>query len=539
MTVDPFWIRNPSDEQAVAEGFYVDEEAGEYACDFIETFCKQSKGRQWAGQPIELLDWQRDLIMRLFGWKRPDGRRRFRRCYCEVAKKNGKSTLIAGLALLMLLADGEGAPEIYLNACDRGQASIIFDESARMVKSSPDLASRLEIVDSKKRIVWPEGNGVIIANSAEAPNKDGLNPSTTIFDELHRQPDFDLWDIFEYASSAREQPLTISITTAGESEDGVWFEQREYSERVNRGEIQDLTHLGVIYRALPSDDVDDPETWRKANPSLGVTISEEDFARELQEAKETPRKLAGFLRLRLNIVASSDVRFITPEAWEECRGPVPIDPSKLRGESCYAGADLSTTTDVTALVAIWGDPEAGFDVAAWFYMPAENVLELEKRDKVTYRLWIEQGFITTTPGNVVDYEFIRRDVNALGTDHDLKLLLIDPYNATKLAIELKESDGLPVDFLRQGYLSLSAPTKELERLILGKRLRHGGNPVLRWMMSNAITEKDAAGNIKLSKRKSRQKIDGASALVNAIAAATGGAASSKGSIYDERDLILL
>lgn len=533
-TVDPKWIRNPSDQLAIAEGCYFDEAAGRFVCDFIETFCRQSKGR-WAGQPITLLEWQRDTLMRLFGWKRPDGLRRFRRVYIEVAKKNGKSTLVSALCLFLLIGDCEGAPEVYLNACDRDQASIVFDEAARMVKASPDLSTRLEVIDSKKRIVHPAGDGKIQANSAEVSKQDGLNPSGTIFDELHRQKGRYLWEIFEYASAAREQPLTISITTAGEAEEGVWWEQRDYSEKVNAGVVPDITHLGVVYRALPSDDIDDPATWKKANPSLGHTIREEDFARELAEAKLDPAKLANFKRLRLNIVTRGDTQFLDLEVWDLCKSPAII----VVRAAWYGGLDLSETQDLTALALIAGDMHDGFDVEMRFWLPESNILELERRHRLPYRAWADAKLITLTPGNVVDYGFVRKEINDLAGDRDLASLLVDPYNAAKLTIELKEQDGLPVESIRQGFLSLSAPTKELKRLVLSRRIRHGGHPILRYHASNAVVVQDAAGNLKLSKAKSQKKIDGLAALVNAVAAATGGDSDDGPSVYETRGILIL
>jgi phage terminase large subunit-like protein len=536
MTVDPKWIRNPSDELAIAQGCYCDEDAGQLVCDFIETFCCQSKGK-WSGQPIKLLAWQRDLLMRLFGWKQSDGLRRFRTCYIEVAKKNGKSTLVSAVVLYLLLADGEGGPEVYLNACDRSQARIVFDEAAKMVRASPELKRRLEVVDTRNRIVWKGGNGVILANSAVAPSKDGLNPSGTIFDELHRQPNSSLWDVFEHAAEAREQPLTISITTAGEDESGVWFEQRDRSERVNRGEIPDTTHLGIVYRALPEDDIDDPETWRKANPSLGETISLEGFARKLQEAKDNPRKMAGFKRLRLNIITKADTIFIDPDRWKACGGPK-VDPAEHRGKPLFLGGDLSRTTDLTALVALWPDDDGGYDSAYWFFMPEDNVKALAERDRVPYQLWIDQGYIVATPGEVVDYDYFRDEVLGLAADHDLRSLFMDPAMAVQLAIQIRESDGLPLSFISQGFAAMNAPTKELERLVISRKIRHGNNPVMTWMMGNAIVDNDSGGRIKLSKKKSRLKIDGPAALVNAIAAATAGDDDGE-SVYDTRGVLVL
>lgn len=534
--VDPRWVRDPSDELALAEGCWFDEAAGERPCAFIERFCRQSKGR-WSGQPLRLLDWQRDFLRRLFGWKRADGTRRYRTAYLEVAKKNGKSTLLSGLELYLLLGDKEGSPEIYVNACNRQQASIIYEESAKMVRASPDLSSRLKVVDSRKTIFDPVGYGKILANSKEAGSKDGLNPSATLFDELHRQPDRQLWDVFEYASAARSQPLKISITTAGEDAEGVWYEQREKSEKVNSGEVADTTHLGVVYRALDADDLDDPATWRKANPSLGSTISEEDFRRELEEAKRVPTKLANFKRLRLNLITRSEGKFLAPGQWDACSAPT--FPEMHAKTPTYAGLDLSSINDLTALVWVAGDAETGFDVSCRFFLPEDNIVDLEHEHGQPYRTWADLGVLTLTPGNVIDYAYIRAEVVALAGRCDLRKLLSDPFMAAQLAVELREEDGLPVEFLRQGFLSLNAPTKELQRLILCRKLRHDGNPVLRWMAGNAVAEQDAAGNIKLSKRKSRHKIDGMAALVNAIAAATSGDDDSGRSVYEERGMLFL
>jgi len=512
--------RDASDGSALAEGCRFDESAGRFACGFIEGFCRLSTGR-WAGEPFRLIDWQRDYLMRLFGWRRPDGKRRFRTSYLEIAKKNGKSSLVAALAVYLLLADGEGSPEVHLNAVDRDQASIVFDEAKRMVEQSPELAGRLEVIDSRKRIVDPKGKGVIRANSADVASKDGVNASAVIFDELHRQKTREMWDIFAYASVAREQPLRIAITTAGEDETGPWWEQRDYSEKVAAGIIPDASHLGVIYRAMPGDDPEDPATWRKANPSLGVTIREEDFARELAEARPDPSRWANFARLRLNIVTRADAAFIDLAEWDACAA-APVD----EGGPIHAGLDLSDGDDLSALCYLAGDPEEGVDVRWKFWLPADNIVALERRHGVPYRAWAERGWIELTPGSVIDYAWIRRAIVDLAAGRELAALLVDPYNATGLSIELREQDGLPVETIRQGYLSLSAPTKELRRLIRARRLRHGGNPIARWHAANAVAEQDAAGNIKLSKRKSRRKIDAMAALVNAVAALGAGGADA-------------
>lgn len=519
-----YWIRGPVDRLAIARGYYFDEAEGERVIRFIEKICRLSQGK-WSGKPMILLDWQKDFLMRLFGWRQADGRRRFRRFYLEVSKKNGKSALLSALCLYFVLADRyvapdgstvkDGAPEVHINACTREQATIIYREASRMVAASPGLSRRLKVLGNAKRILDPEANGLVQANSADVAGSDGKNASVVIFDELHRQPNRDMWDVWEYAGAARDQPLLGSITTAGETEDGVWYEQRKYSEDVNAGLIDDITHLGVVYRAMPDDDLDDPATWRKANPSLGVTIDEAAFEREYREAKSNPHKWANFLRLRLNIVIRSDKAFFDLAAWDACQGKIaPVD-----GREWFGGLDLSQNQDLTAFMKLVlpEDEDGPYDVVPKFWLPEENINRLESQHQLPYRAWAEAGLITLTPGKVIDYEFIRREINEAASEGECKGLYVDPYNAAKLAMELKDQDGLPVEYVRQGYLSLSGPTKELLRLILSGRIRHGGHPILRNHVANAIAEQDAAGNVKLSKSKSKSKIDGAAALTNSVA----------------------
>lgn len=510
------WVRDPSDELALSEGCYFDEAAGRHTCDFLETYCFLSEG-DWAGKPLRLIPWQRDATMRLYGWKRADGRRRFRRAYIEVAKKNGKSPWVSGLSNYHLVADGEGGPKIYLNACDREQARIVFDHAANMVRQSPDLRSITEIVESRHRIVCKDNAGSIVANSAVVDAKDGRNASLVEFDELHRLPDRKLWNVFKFAGASRSQPLTLAITTAGEAEEGVWHDQRQYTEKVLKGEIPDTTHFGVVYRALPADDVDDPATWRKANPSFGFTLREDTFKLDLEEAKLSPLDWNEFLRLRLNIVAAGAAAFFPAGAWDACAGPV--DERALAGKPCWVGVDLSSVNDLTAVVAVFKLADGSYAVLARFYLPADSIVDLERQHRQPYRRWADLGDITLTPGSTVDYDFIRRDVNDLARRFAVQKVLIDPCNATQLAIHLRDRDGLPVEEFRQRIDFLNAPTKELLRLAMSGLLRHGGHPVLRWNAGNCVAYKDVNENIRITKDKGRRKIDGISALINALAAA--------------------
>jgi phage terminase large subunit-like protein len=529
------WIRDASDTVAVARGCTFDEAAGQFACDFVEAFCRQSKGR-WRGQAIELLPWQRDLIMRAFGWKAADGTRRFRRVYVEVPKKNGKSTLVSALVLLLLLADGEPAPEVYLNAVDREQAAIVFDEAARMVAASPELAARLDVIPSKGVILDPANDGKLKKNSADAPSKDGVNASAWIFDELHRLKSREMYDIFRYAGASRDQPLEIVITTAGEDTTGVWHELREYSDQVAAGTVEDTTHLGVVFRAdREKDDLDDPAVWRRVNPSMGVTIQEEDFAREYAEAKAIPSNLGNFLRLRLGVVSSGDSKFCAPEAWAACAGV----PDLAESRECYLGLDMSSKVDLTALVAAFPDPEGrGFDLAAWFWTPADGLALREKRDGAAYRVWAAAGVLTVCDGGEIDYAAVKARILECSRTWRVKCLGGDPWNVAQLLQELQEAEGMHVMAVRQGFASLSTPTKTLEGLIAGRRLRHGGNPLLAWCLLNAVAQKDENSNIRLSKKKSGRRIDGASALVNAIAVAATGQGEDR-SVYEERGILIV
>jgi phage terminase large subunit-like protein len=520
LTVDPKWIRSRADRLAIEQGCYFEEKAGLKVIAFIERFCRQSIGK-WAGKALRLFEWQKDFLMRLFGWKQADGRRRYKSAYMEVAKKNGKSTLLAPLLLYLALCDGEAVPDIHINAAARDQAKIIFDEAVRMINASPDLLKRVRINDSKadKTIHFPENDGSISANSADVASKDGANASVVAFDELHRQGgNYKQWLVFKYAGVAREQFIRLVITTAGEDHVGPWHDQRELSDRINSGASDDITHLGVVYRALPEDDINDPATWRKANPSMGLTIREEDFRRELEQAKGSPRDLAEFLRLRLGIVIGGAKKLFDMVAWAACgEEGEDFDPDVNEGKPWHCGLDLSSTTDLSAFVAIRGDEEDGFDIRCRFWLPEDNIVHLENQDNQPYRAWSDMGLITLTPGPRIDYAFIFNELKEIAEENEITTFLADPALAFAICDRLKEETDIPVEYLRQGFISLGPPTKEVERMVGLHKLRHGNNPVLTWCVMNAVASKDAAGNIKIDKDKSQQKVDGAAALVDAYA----------------------
>lgn len=515
------WVHSEADERAVLEGCVFDLQAAERVRTFFRRFLRHSKG-EWAAKPFELLEWQwRDIVAPLFGWKRADGTRRFRRGYIETPKKNGKSTLFSGLSLYLLVGDGEAGAEIYSAAVDRDQASIVFNEAVHMVEASPALASRLNAVRSTKRIVFQRTRSFYKALSADVPAKEGLNAHAVLIDELHAQRSRDLWDTLRYAGASRRQPLHLSVTTAGYDKHSICWEQHAYAEQVLSGVIYDPAFFAYIVAAAADDDWTDPEVWKKANPSFGITVNADQFAEDFREARESPAKENSFRRYRLSQWTEQDVRWLQMEKWDACA----TKPQNVEGRECWGGLDLSSTTDLTAFVLVFPDGDR-YEVLPFFWVPEEGARRRERRDRVPYGLWIKDGFIEATPGEAIDYDRIRRCINELGERFAIQSIAIDRWNATQLAGQL-EGDGFEMVAFGQGFASMNAPTKKLEELVLSGRLAHGGNPVLRWMASNVSIENDAADNWKPSKKKSRERIDGIVALIMALERACSGEAAIK------------
>lgn len=484
-----------------------------------------------AGEPFKLDQWQAAIVGAMFGWKRPDGTRRFRTVYIEVPRKNGKSTLCAGLALYLLYADGEPGAEVYSAAAEREQASIVFDVARQMVDAEPILRQHAKVF--RKSIAIEKAAATYKVLSADAYTKHGLNAHGIIFDELHAQPNRELWDVLTTSTGARAQPLTVAITTAGYDRNSICWEVHDYACKVRDGIIEDGSFMPVIYAAGEEDDWTLSATWAAANPGLGISLREDYLATEAAKAGELATFQNTFRRLHLNQWTEQAVRWLPMDRWDEMNAPL----ADLAGRPCWGGLDLASTTDIAALVLVFPDDAGGYDVLPRFWIPAENSRAREKRDRVPYPTWVTEGHITATPGDVIDYDHIRADINALGELHDIREIAVDRWNATQLVTQL-DGDGFSVAMFGQGYRSMSAPSKELEALVLGRKLRHAGNPVLRWMAANVAVEMDPAANIKPSKRRSSERIDGIVALVMALARATAGATEA-GSVYDDRGMIEL
>ena len=431
---------------------------------------------------------------------------------------------------MLLVADGEPGADVYSAAGDRDQARMVFDLAREMVLQSEDLS----------RIVKPYRNSLVVEQtasayhviSAEAKTKHGKNAHGIIFDELHVQPNRDLWDVLTTSTGSRMQPLTVAITTAGFDKHSICWEVHDYACKVRDGIIDDPAFLPVIYAADEDADWTGPKVWAKANPNLGISLSEEYLAAECKRAQEVPAYENTFRRLHLNQWTEQDVRWLKMESWDNCCGEMP----DMEGCVCYAGLDLSSKIDLTALVLVFPLEGGGFVILPHFFCPAENARERERRDKVPYTQWARDGYLEATPGNVIDYEFIKAKLRDLAKQYDIQEVAYDPWSATQIALQLQDEGFKMVEF-RQGYKSMSEPAKEFERSIMADLLLHDGNPVMRWMVSNVSIDIDPAGNVKPSKKKSIERIDGIPATLMALGRHMLGADTT--SVYESRGILTL
>ena len=519
----------------MAEDSHYDERRADYAVAFIEALT-HTKGT-WAGKPFELIDWQERIIRDVFGTIKPNGYRQFNSAYIEIPKKMGKSELAAAVALLLCCGDGEERAEVYGCAADRQQASIVFEVAADMVRMCPALNKRVKILASQKRMVFEPTNSIYQVLSAEAYSKHGFNIHGVVFDELHTQPNRKLYDVMVRGSGdARMQPLFFLITTAGTDTNSICYEVHQKAKDILEGRKHDPTFYPVIYGAEREDDWTDPEVWKKANPSLGITVGIDKVEAACKSAQENPAEENSFRQLRLNQWVKQTVRWMPMDKWNACS--FPVDPKALRGRPCYGGLDLSSTTDLTSFVLVFPpeDEEGKYEILPFFWVPEETLDLRVRRDHVPYDKWEKQGYLKTTEGNVVHYAYIEKFIEELGEKYNIREIAFDRWGATQMVQNLEDMGFTVVPF-GQGFGSMSSPTKEFYRLTLEQKLAHGGHPVLSWNVDNVTVRTDPAGNIKMDKEKSTEKIDGAIATVMALSRALVRGSIETGSVYDERGLL--
>lgn len=473
---------------------------------FFEKHLTHAKG-ELGGKPFLLEPWQRGYLRALFAEE--GGRRKVRTSLLALPRKNGKSTLAAGIALRCLLEDEPGA-EVYSCAASRDQARLVFDTARIAVEQSPTLRQHLKVY--RNAIVRESTHATYKALSAEAGIQHGLSAHAVIFDELHVS-NREMWEVMLSSQGARRNPLTVALTTAGYDRKSVCWEVWKYAEAVRDGAIKDAAFLPMIYAADPSDDWKDQRTWAKANPNLGVSVKLEFLRSECARAVEMPTYENTFRQLYLNQWTEQDTRWLRMDHWAQgnCECPVELD-----GRECWAGLDLATTFDTTAFVLLFPLEDGRFWVEPHFWIPSKNMHQRVRRDKVPYDLWARQGYLAVTDGNVTDFDRVRSDINELAKKYNIRQVAIDRWNATQLANQL-QGDGISVVGFGQGYSSMSGPSKQVEAACVGGRLLHGGNPPLAWQAGNVAIQQDtSAGNIKPSKARSTERIDGIVSLVMAM-----------------------
>lgn len=488
------------------------------AVKFIETYCTHTKS-EWAGKPFELIKaWQLPLVREIFGRVKPNGLRQYRTVYVEVPKKQGKSELGAAIALKLLVADGEQGGEIYSAAGDREQASLVFNVAADMVRNDERLGARISLIDSRKRMVDYKTRSIYQVLSAEVYTKHGLSPSGVLFDEIHAQPSRDLWDVLtEGTDFARSQQLIFVMTTAGEYDpESIGWQIHDYAMKVRENPEIDPSFLSVIFGCEEGENWENRKVWKRVNPSLGHIFDMEKIERDYGQAKAKPETLHNFKRFRLNIWVQNLISYLPMDRWAECTQSVVA--SELKGRRCYGGLDLSTKIDLSAFALVFPPENPGelIKVLVKFYCPETRILEATKRDKVPYMLWRDQGWITATPGDRIDFAFIKVDILKAVQDYELKEVAYDPWGAAKIAMELENEHGIVMAEHRQGWKSMSDPTKELHAAVLSMSIAHGNNPVLSWCAANLQVRIDESENVRPVKGKTTKRIDGIVALIMAL-----------------------
>ena len=486
--------------KAAASPYFFDPKDADRVCTFVQNYCQHWKGAK-AGQPFKLLPWQRQVLRDLFGWKRTaDRTRRYRVAYIEVPRKNGKTLFISAILLYLLCGDREPGAEIYAVANTRQQSGVAFKDCVSMVKASPSLSKRLEI--RQYSIEHPASNSVLTSLSGENLGSHGRNIHGMSQDELHEgkgQSFRELYEALSTSMGARRQPLTVQITTAGNGgDDTICAEQHAKAIRYLSGDVKegdpdhDDTFYACVYAADRDDDWTDPATWRKANPSLGEAVTEDYLRRECVKAKESPAKEGAFRRLYLNIWTQATERWLRLDTYDDCCRP--IDPLELNGLPCFIGTDLSTTYDLSAVVALYVSGDTWL-VVPRLYVPSETARRRYREDATPFPTWAEAGHVIQTPGPTVDYAKVEADIRSIAASGRVKEVAFDPFNAVRMMTDLDRS-GITTVPVQQNFLRMSAACKEVERRLAERTIVFDDNPCLRWMAASTEVESDRHGNIR-------------------------------------------
>lgn len=515
--------------------FYYDRKAAKRAVHFFENELQHVQG-EYDKIRFQLEKWELRLVRRIFGWKRrKDNSRKFRKVFLFVPSGNGKSFVVAGIGTYLFAADKEPGANVITAAADTEQAEIVFKYAKENVHRNPKLKELVGRIYRRSMAILTTGSSYKVISSA-AETKHGMDLHGVLVDEVHALKNRQLVDVLITRTRTRRQPLIVFATTAGYDKRSVCGDLYDYSKKILEGIIVDHEFYPVIYEATEQDDWTSEKVWHKANPNLGVTVNVDFLRAQCVMAKQMPTYENAFKRMHLNIWTASDIRWLPMHKWGECNEK--IDDAILRTTPCFGGLDLAGRLDVAAFVLVFPLENDRWATLCRFWIPEATAEKRQRSGQVPYLDWARDGLISLTPGDDIDYAFLRRDIKKLSEDYLLRAVAFDPWNANQLTHQLNDEDGIVMIPCRQGYQSLSAPSKELEAAVTSGRLAHGDNPVLTWMASNATVVMDPAGNIRPDKSKSRDKIDGILALVMALGRILVDDQSGR-SVYDERGVIVV
>lgn len=516
-------------------GYVFDADEAERYISFFAEFLTHVEGAV-AGQPFLLSPWEESVVANLFGWKDEDtGYRRYNECLVMVARKNNKSTMAGGLGAAIFALDDEPGMQVYSAAAEAEQAKLTWGIGRQMMLNNPDLA---DMIDSYQRVLIRKDDPMARWKylTADASSKHGFNVHAAIVDELH-VCDGELIDVIKTATGARRQPLIIYLTTSDYERPSVCNRLHKYACDVRDGVIKNPRFLPVIYEASLEDDWKSEKVWRKANPNLGISKSLDYMKSECQRAQDEPAYENTFKRLHLNIKTNSESRAIQLDQWDKC-GPG-ATPAQLIGRQCWGGLDLGAVSDLTALRLRFPNEDGSFDGCGWFWCPKERAIEREKKDRIPYMLWASQGFITLTDGDETDYSTVREHIIAISKQYKILQIAVDrKFQGAETAQWLGQSGLNLIDF-PQTFYAFTSPTAEYLRLINTGQLKHGDNPVMKWNAGNLMLKTQGEGEMKPSKDKSGNKIDGVVADIMALAISLQRKMVKTGSVYEKRGALTL
>lgn len=479
----------------------------------IFSLFRHYKGSDWAGKPVDLEPWQRFIVGSLVGWVDADtGRRRFRNAFIELPRGQGKSTMAGGLLVILTFFDGEAGADGYSVATKKDQASITFQAGRQMVLRSPALRDFVTV--NKYNLHSELTESKLEALGADADTLDGLRPHVAVADEVHKHPSADLIDVIESGMGTRTQPLLIEITTAGDDDASIYGQHALLTQRVLSRVVELDQWFGFIAAADPDDDWTDERTWKKANPNYGISVRPDFLKKECAKALANPAEQAKFRRLYLGQKANAVEAYLSVDDWRACP-PLP-DPGELARCPCVLGLDLSSAIDITAAVLVWKLSADEIAIRPTFWLPDDNLDNRGHRDRVPYGLYAEQGWLRLVPGNTIAGSYLRPQLVELARDAKATGVYFDPWHAAELVQNMQDDDGLRMLPVKQSFAMLSAPMKDLQAKILQRRVRHDHNPLMLLMVSNVVPRHDENGNVVPSKRRSRGRIDGVQATLNAL-----------------------